>query len=210
MPVPIHPMRSSLAKIAGSTPGLSALARNARSIGCPSSTTPLSPLVLRPAYRPCAPSSQFSTCTPKSQWRAPSGRKAPLRPRVIYTPVEATESSGGRHGQGRGPGQGSGPPVRRPPLQEYWHRSPNFRYTVYGFLAFGGIYYYTHLERVPYSERQRFNMISPKKEAEYARGVYESVIREYRGKFLSPHSRAAERVRRVALRLVKVSGKSFP
>lgn len=123
--------------------------------------------------------------------------QGPNRKRIVYT-IETD----------RPPNGPPPPPPRhqRPPLQEAWATKPGFRYTVYTLAGGIVIFYVVNLERVPVTGRIRFNCVSNEVESMASQESYKEVLATYRGAFVSPYSRGAARVRRVAQRLIAVSG----
>ncbi|KAL7751050.1 metalloendopeptidase [Sorochytrium milnesiophthora] len=70
----------------------------------------------------------------------------------------------------------------------------------------GGAYYVTHLEHVPISGRRRFMDLSPQQEEMLAKQAYEEIVAQY-GRQVLPQSHAyTKMVRKVAQRIVQVSG----
>ncbi|RCI02477.1 hypothetical protein CU098_011327 [Rhizopus stolonifer] len=74
-----------------------------------------------------------------------------------------------------------------------------------GTVLYGG-YYVTHLERVPISNRVRFMDVTPRQEEAMAIQAYKEVMHEYGRRILPPNHPYSQFVRRVAKRLVRVSG----
>jgi metalloendopeptidase OMA1, mitochondrial len=84
----------------------------------------------------------------------------------------------------------------------------NYRTPIIVVGAGGGVFYVSNLEEVPVSHRRRFNMISPAMEKELFAGqdVYESALRENRGKILPPDHPLTQTVAHVADRLLQAGG----
>ncbi|PHZ08269.1 uncharacterized protein RHIMIDRAFT_269471 [Rhizopus microsporus ATCC 52813] len=78
-------------------------------------------------------------------------------------------------------------------------------FTATGVVIYGG-YYVTHLEKVPISGRVRFMSITPKQEEAMAVMAYNDVMRQFHNRILPPNHPYTLFVKRVAKRLVQVSG----
>ncbi|CAJ0750554.1 9365_t:CDS:2, partial [Entrophospora sp. SA101] len=75
--------------------------------------------------------------------------------------------------------------------------------------AVGGltsVYYVSHLEKVPITNRRRFMDVSPKQEEKLSQQAYHEVMEKYSNKILPLWDRRTKFVRQVAQDLVKVSG----
>ncbi|KAI7900266.1 peptidase family M48-domain-containing protein [Cokeromyces recurvatus] len=116
-------------------------------------------------------------------------------------------------------------PPRYPPMQykrptslnnQYTRFSNNERGSFYmskrfwlfigtGTVIYGG-YYVTHLERVPISGRIRFMNVSPKLEEAMAIQAYNEVMHEFRNRILPANHPYTRFVRRIAQRIIQVSG----
>ncbi|KAI5780154.1 peptidase family M48-domain-containing protein [Peziza echinospora] len=100
----------------------------------------------------------------------------------------------------------TGPSGRRPPripLRHAWRAYPPLRYGTYALLAFSLLTYLTNLERVPISNRLRFNLISPALEASLSTEMYTEVISEYRTALLPPTHKHSRAVKRILTRLLR-------
>ncbi|KZV73401.1 hypothetical protein PENSPDRAFT_682882 [Peniophora sp. CONT] len=83
---------------------------------------------------------------------------------------------------------------------------PRLRNQILGGLAgAAGLYYVTHLERVPETGRLRFMDVSPKFEEMLWSESYGSMMNEYRGKILPPNHPLARRVHAVASRILEAN-----
>ncbi|KAF8423654.1 peptidase M48 [Tirmania nivea] len=69
-----------------------------------------------------------------------------------------------------------------------------------------GVFYVSNIETVPVSGRKRFNVFSPKYEAQMAKALYESTMQQFRGRILPVNHPYSRTVRRVMGRLIRVSG----
>ncbi|CAG8625954.1 11462_t:CDS:10 [Ambispora leptoticha] len=109
------------------------------------------------------------------------------------------------------------PPIRRmppPPINQYkrfqqaqpfYQKKVFWVYTgVIGGLA--GTYYLNHLETVPITGRRRFIDITPKQEELMSQQSYSQIMSIYRNKILPSRHPDTQFVRRVAERIIKVSG----
>jgi len=87
--------------------------------------------------------------------------------------------------------------------------APGFRinrnYLIAGGVGFSGFYAY-NLERVPVSNRLRFNVISSETETEMSKEAYKQILQDNSGKILPPGAPAVRMVNRVMERLIPVSG----
>ena len=74
--------------------------------------------------------------------------------------------------------------------------------------AGGGAFYIYNLEEVPITQRRRFNVISPSSEKELFGGseAYQSVLQEFRGKFLPADHPLTMQVARVVEKLLPTTG----
>ncbi|CAG8538647.1 10717_t:CDS:2 [Acaulospora morrowiae] len=72
--------------------------------------------------------------------------------------------------------------------------------------AFTGIYYMTHLETVPITNRRRFLDVTPKQEEYMAQQAYRQIMNQYQGHILPSWDNRTIFVRKVAEKLIKVSG----
>lgn len=91
-------------------------------------------------------------------------------------------------------------------IKYQWSKNPNFRY---GTIIVGcgiAIFYLLNLERVPISDRLRFNCIPAAWEREMGKQMYAELIREYQGRILPPGHPASKMVKKVMERLVPVCG----
>jgi predicted Zn-dependent protease len=79
-------------------------------------------------------------------------------------------------------------------------------YTGAGLLAFGTSYYVYHLDTVPISNRRRFLDITPKQEQAIAQLSYNEIMTEYGKRILPASHPYTQFVRRVAKRIIQVSG----
>ncbi|VDC06658.1 unnamed protein product [Peniophora sp. CBMAI 1063] len=83
---------------------------------------------------------------------------------------------------------------------------PRLRYQILmGLGGAAGLYYVTHLERVPETGRLRFMDISPKFEEMLWSESYGSMVNEYRGKILPPNHPLVRRVHAVASRILEAN-----
>ncbi|PIL32539.1 hypothetical protein GSI_05242 [Ganoderma sinense ZZ0214-1] len=71
--------------------------------------------------------------------------------------------------------------------------------------VFAGIYYVSHLEKVPETGRWRFMDISPKFEAKLAAAAHQEMLQEFQGKVLPPNHPITRHVRRVTQRILEGS-----
>lgn len=70
----------------------------------------------------------------------------------------------------------------------------------------GGLYYATHLEKVPISGRTRFITTSPQQEEAIGDTLYREVMRTFRSRLLPPSHPVSQYVNKVVQRLINVSG----
>lgn len=75
-----------------------------------------------------------------------------------------------------------------------------------GLGGLSGIYYTSHLETVPISNRRRFIDVTPKEEEHMAQQAFQQVMSRYRHKILHPADARSQYVRQVADRIIRVSG----
>ncbi|KAJ3356224.1 hypothetical protein HDU91_005569 [Kappamyces sp. JEL0680] len=100
-----------------------------------------------------------------------------------------------------------GRPLSRNQLQ-YWPsgRNPSRRWIwVGGAAVLGGLYYITHLETVPVSGRKRVMLVGREWDRQIANSAYQSLLREYQGRMISPSHPSSVAVEQVARRLVAAS-----
>lgn len=69
-----------------------------------------------------------------------------------------------------------------------------------------GIYYVTHLDTVPVSNRTRFMDCSPEEETKLARQAYNMTMQQYGNRILPAYHPYTQFVRRVASRLITAGG----
>ena len=72
-----------------------------------------------------------------------------------------------------------------------------------------GIYYVTHLERVPLSDRIRFMNVSKQKEADMSHIQFNQLMAEFGSRILPENHEITQMVRRVANRIIKASKWDF-
>ncbi|KAI1611429.1 peptidase family M48-domain-containing protein [Exophiala viscosa] len=84
----------------------------------------------------------------------------------------------------------------------------NYRGVVMTFGAGGVVFYVYNLEKVPVTNRRRFNIFSPEAEKEVAgsSNEYKQQLEEYRGKILPPNHQKVKIVTRVVNRLLPTTG----
>jgi len=70
----------------------------------------------------------------------------------------------------------------------------------------GGIYYFSHIEEVPWTGRKRFNCYSAESVAEQGDMMYRMTMDEYGSKILPEWDARSQQVQRVLNRLLPVSG----
>ncbi|CAB4478156.1 uncharacterized protein OCT59_007381 [Rhizophagus irregularis] len=70
----------------------------------------------------------------------------------------------------------------------------------------GGVYYVSHLETVPVTNRRRFIDVTPKQEEKLAQQAYNEVMKQYGRKILPPFDHRTKFVKKVARQIVSVSG----
>lgn len=73
-------------------------------------------------------------------------------------------------------------------------------------MTVSGVFYVTHLERAPISNRLRFMLISKSTEQMIGNEGYQEVLDQYKGKLLSDRHPQVLRVKKVMKNLIKVSG----
>lgn len=73
-------------------------------------------------------------------------------------------------------------------------------------VAGGGVFYYTHLERAPISNRRRFMVVSKEMEQSIGSEGYDEVLKQYGSKLLPEHHPQVLRVKRIMKNIIKVSG----
>ncbi|KAI9228850.1 MAG: peptidase family M48-domain-containing protein [Piptocephalis tieghemiana] len=119
--------------------------------------------------------------------------------------LDNSSSSSGKYrrfGEGRdGGGGGGGHRGRR-------RFDPTLRFYIWagtGVCLAGG-YYVTHLDTVPITGRRRFIDVSPDMEKQVAQAAYQSVMQEWQHRILPAHHPVSQSVRRVAERIIQVSG----
>ncbi|OBZ88808.1 Mitochondrial metalloendopeptidase OMA1 [Choanephora cucurbitarum] len=107
-------------------------------------------------------------------------------------------------------------PIKNQPPSNYTRFQNNQRIPFYlskrvwvfvgtGTVMFGG-YYVTHLERVPISNRVRFMDVTPRQEEAMAIQAYHEVMAQFGRRILPANHPYSRFVRKVAQRLVRVSG----
>jgi hypothetical protein len=69
-----------------------------------------------------------------------------------------------------------------------------------------GLYYVTHLEKVPISDRTRFMTVTKEEEQEMGKMAYRAIMAQYRNRLLPPYNPYVRLVRRVANDIVRVAG----
>jgi hypothetical protein len=69
-----------------------------------------------------------------------------------------------------------------------------------------GVYYVSHLETVPVTDRRRFIDVTPKQEEKIAQQAYNEIMKQYGRRILSPYDHRTQFVKRVAQQIVSVSG----
>ncbi|KAJ3126225.1 hypothetical protein HK098_007781 [Nowakowskiella sp. JEL0407] len=105
-------------------------------------------------------------------------------------------------------------PFRQNKRYEYFNQSSrdeiNRRrlYIAGGALAFGGIYYISHLETVPISGRRRFNNLSSKREKYVADQAFREIFTQLKDSILPSYHPYSIFVTKVARRIIEVSGMS--
>ncbi|KAJ3253840.1 hypothetical protein HK103_007701 [Boothiomyces macroporosus] len=77
-----------------------------------------------------------------------------------------------------------------------------------GFIFFGGIYYVTHLENVPISNRSRFMAVSESQEIAMGEEAYLQLKRQYQHAILPPDHPLSLLCNKVSRALIRVSGLS--
>ncbi|EMR09033.2 hypothetical protein PNEG_02806 [Pneumocystis murina B123] len=68
-----------------------------------------------------------------------------------------------------------------------------------------GVYYFSHIEYVPISNRRRFNDVSPQFEKKISQETYRQIIHQYRGRILPSNHPLTRRVQQVMIRLIRAS-----
>ncbi|CAB77005.1 metallopeptidase Oma1 [Schizosaccharomyces pombe] len=87
-------------------------------------------------------------------------------------------------------------------------RDKRFQWIFGALIAGGGVYYFTHLEYVPISNRRRFNDVSLDFEKRMAQDAYKEVMSEYGDRMLPSYHPTTLYVSRVLKRIIAVSGMS--
>ncbi|EPY52816.1 metallopeptidase Oma1 [Schizosaccharomyces cryophilus OY26] len=95
--------------------------------------------------------------------------------------------------------------------RKYREFSPNprdkrFQLIVGALIATGGVYYFTHLEYVPISNRRRFNDVSLDFERKMAQSAYKEIMSQYGDRMLPSYHPTTLYVSRVLKRIIAVSG----
>ncbi|CAG8436600.1 9376_t:CDS:2 [Diversispora eburnea] len=104
--------------------------------------------------------------------------------------------------------------LQYPPYSHYerfdnaipFYQKRNFWLWTSGLGGLSGIYYVSHLETVPISNRRRFMDVTPKQEELMAQQAFKQVKSHYRNKILHPSDPLVRAVKKVAARIIKVSG----
>lgn len=91
-------------------------------------------------------------------------------------------------------------------ILELWRTSVRFRYGVGAGLSGGGGFYYYNLERVPITNRSRFNCFSYAFEERQGQKELQQTMEEYQGKVLPPDHPHSKLVTKVLQRLIPASG----
>ncbi|KAK8861614.1 hypothetical protein IAR55_002437 [Kwoniella newhampshirensis] len=108
-----------------------------------------------------------------------------------------------------GSGSPSPGPSGRPDLWSYLRRRLGGDRAVYVYgigIGGAGIYYVTHLERVPETGRLRFIDVDEAQERELGRQTQLQTLSEYSTALLPPNHPVSKRVRQVATRIIESSG----
>ncbi|KAF3914196.1 hypothetical protein ABW20_dc0102447 [Dactylellina cionopaga] len=88
----------------------------------------------------------------------------------------------------------------------HWAARPTFALEVAGLIGSAGAFYVYHLERVPISNRLRFNIISPRAENQLGEWQYEQTMETYKEYILPESDPRVIQVRKVFERLLPNSG----
>ncbi|KAH0544904.1 hypothetical protein FGG08_000984 [Glutinoglossum americanum] len=91
-------------------------------------------------------------------------------------------------------------------LKAQWTQSPAIRYGTICLVGCGVYFYTSNLEEVPVSGRRRFNVVSPEMEKEFAKQMYQQVLRQFGDKVLPTYHPDSRLVQRVLNRLIPASG----
>ena len=94
-------------------------------------------------------------------------------------------------------------------VSSLWATSGSFRQGTYAVLGLGGAFVAFNIERVPGSNRLRFNFVSPELEARFATGQYEQMRAQFSGALLPQPAAEVRRVRRVLERLLPHAGVDY-
>ena len=91
-------------------------------------------------------------------------------------------------------------------IHTLWQTSPLFRRGVLILGAGGGVFYVSNIEKVPISERRRFNCLSESWEKSQSEGAFRQVMRQFGNQILPPNHPDSRMVERVMRRLIPASG----
>lgn len=151
---------------------------------------------------PTLPLLRSNTAFPTPLTRSTSVSRALHTTRPSYAKYERFDQ---RPSFGGSPGPSGGGPT----LWEYVKRrmGGDRAVWVYGIgIGGGGIYYVTHLERVPETGRLRFMDVDEAQERELGRQTQLQTLSEYDRAVLPPNHPISKRVRKVATRIIESSG----
>lgn len=110
----------------------------------------------------------------------------PLKPRIWHTsplvrpPCRLTSQFGGRRSN-----YNRFDRVRQ--VRTLWQTSPGFRGGVFVLGAGGGVFYVSNLEKVPISERRRFNCVSERWEKQQSQAAFRLVMGQFGKQILPPN-----------------------
>ena len=142
------------------------------------------------------------SCRPVSYWRRgqEGGRLPPTYSRFSLEKSQPTP----HHGQF--PPNQSYFSLRFAQLLWLWQTDPRFRYGVLVIAIGGGIFYVLNLERIPISDRLRFNCIPREWEERLSREIHQQLLRQYGRQILPSGHPSSRMVQTVLDRLIPVSG----
>lgn len=110
----------------------------------------------------------------------------PPKPRIWHTsplprpPCRLASQFGGRR-----PNYNRFDRVRQ--VRTLWQTSPGFRNGVFVLSAGGGVFYVSNLEKVPISERRRFNCVSEKLEKQQSQAAFRLLMGQFGKQILPPN-----------------------
>ncbi|KXL49521.1 hypothetical protein M433DRAFT_115095 [Acidomyces richmondensis BFW] len=87
-----------------------------------------------------------------------------------------------------------------------WAARPTFYYEIAGVTGIFALFYVSNLEKVPVSNRYRFNIITPGIEASIGSTMYNETMQEFGRKIMSSNTKEHRLVKKVLERLIPKSG----